>query len=154
MKIAIGNDHRGYIMKLDLMGYMKSHGHDVVDIGFHDAVLSDHPVSAFKVGEAVAKHQCDRGVLICGSGVGMVVAANKVKGIAAFSPMSEFQTRMSREHNDTNVIVFAADFIGSGLARAILKIWLETGIDNDERYVRRRKMIADYENKKIQIDFK
>jgi len=145
MKIAIGNDHRGYNLKLNLVEYMISLNHDVIDMGFNDTKPSDHPASAFKVAEAVASGDCDRGILICGSSVGMVVAANKVKGVAAFSPMSELQARMSREHNNTNIIAFGSDFIGAGLARAILKVWLETQADSDERFIRRQKMISDYE---------
>jgi len=145
MKIAIGNDHRGYELKLNLVEYLKSLGHEVIDMGFHDKSASDHPVAAFKVAESVAKKECDRGVLICGSGVGMVVAANKVKGIVAFNPTSIDQTKMSREHNDANVIVFGSNFISPEQARAILKVWLETRADGDERFIRRRKMISDYE---------
>ena len=145
MKIAIGNDHRGYALKLNLAEYLKSLGYEVIDMGFNDTKSSDHPIAAFKVAEAVAKGDVDRGVLICGSGVGMAVAANKVNGVAAFNPTSESHAKMSREHNDINVLVFGSDFIGAGLARAILKIWLETKADNDERFIRRRGMISKYE---------
>jgi len=145
MKIAIGNDHRGYQMKLNLMEHLRSLGHEIVDMGINSTNSSDHPIPAFDVAKKVASGDCERGVLICGSAVGMVIAANKVKGIRAFSPMSELQARMSVEHNDANVIAFAADFIGTGLARAILKVWLEAKPDPDERFIRRRKIISDYE---------
>ncbi|MCD6216454.1 RpiB/LacA/LacB family sugar-phosphate isomerase [bacterium] len=149
MKIAIGNDHRGYKLKLALLDFLKTLGHEVTDMGFHDEQSSDHPIAAFKVGEAVVSGEVDRGVVICGSGVGVTVSVNKVKGVYAFAPMNEDQARMSREHNDTNVIAFGANFIEIEPAKAILKVWLETDADNDERFIRRRKQISDYENDKL-----
>lgn len=146
MKIAIGNDHRGYKLKLVLLEYMKELGHDVTDMGFHNEESSDHPIAGIKVGEMVASCECDRGVLICGSAVGMTIAANKVKGVAAFSPTTIPQAQLSREHNDTNVITFGADFIEPELAKEILKTWLETETDNDERFIRRRGQIKNYES--------
>ena len=151
MKIAIGNDHRGYKLKLALLDFLTDLGHDVIDLGFHNEESSDHPIAAFKVGEAVVSGDCARGVVICGSGVGATVAVNKVKGVYAFAPTSELQAKMSREHNDTNVIAFAADFIEVELAKALLKVWLETDADNDERFIRRRKQISDYENNELKF---
>ena len=149
MKIAIGNDHRGFKLKLKLAGYLEELGHEVLDKGFHGEEASDHPLAAFKVGEAVVDGSAAKGVVICGSAVGVTIAANKVPGVYAFSPMSELQAKWSRKHNATNVIAFAADFIGVELAKSILKVWLETEADDNERYVRRRGQIADYE-KRIQ----
>ena len=95
MKIAIGNDHRGYELKLILLDFLKTLGHEVTDMGFHDEQSSDHPIAAFKVGEAVVSGECDRGVVNCGSGVGATIAVNKVKGVYAFAPTSELQARWS-----------------------------------------------------------
>lgn len=149
MKIAIGNDHRGYKLKLTLLEFIKTLGHEITDIGCHDEQSCDHPLFAFKVGEAVASGECDFGVVICGSAVGVTVAVNKVKGVYAFAPTTQLQAKGSRDHNDTNVIAFGADFIGVELAKAILKIWLETDADPDERFIRRRKQISDYENNEL-----
>ncbi|MFH1514004.1 MAG: RpiB/LacA/LacB family sugar-phosphate isomerase [bacterium] len=146
MKIAIGNDHRGYKLKLVLLDYMKELGHDVTDMGFDNEESSDHPIVAIKVAEMVTSGECDRGVLICGSAVGMTIAANKVKGAAAFSPTTVLQAKLSRGHNDTNVITFGAGFIEAELAKEILKTWLETEADDAERYILRRRQITDYEN--------
>lgn len=147
MKIAIGNDHRGYKLKVPLIEFLQEQGYEVIDKGFHNEESSDHPIAAIKVGEAVASGECDRGVVMCGSGVGVTVAANKVKGVYAFAPVSELQARWSRIHNATNVIAFAADFIGVELAKSILKAWLESDASDNERYVRRRNQIQEYENR-------
>lgn len=147
MKIAIGNDHRGFKLKLKLAGYLEELGHEVLDMGFHGEEASDHPLAAIKVGEAVVAGDVDRGVVICGSGVGVTIAANKVTGVYAFSPTSELQAQWSRKHNATNVIAFGADFIGVELAKSILTVWLKTEADDNERYVRRRGQIANYERK-------
>jgi ribose 5-phosphate isomerase B len=147
MKIAIGNDHRGYNLKLQLKKFMEELGHEVFDMGFNDQQSSDHPIAAIKVGKAVASGECQRGVVICGSGVGVTVAANKVKGVYAFAPFSTLQAVWSRLHNDTNVIAFAADFTGVELAKDILKTWLDTQAADDERFIRRRKQIKDYEGR-------
>jgi ribose 5-phosphate isomerase B len=149
MKIAIGNDHRGFQLKLILAEFLQELGYEVLDKGFNSETSSDHPLAAFKVGEAVVSGEVDRGVVICGSGVGVTISANKVPGVYAFSPTSELQAKWSRKHNATNVIAFGADFIGVELAKAILKVWLETESDDNERYTRRRCQIADYE-KRIQ----
>ena len=146
MKIAIGNDHRGYKLKVVLLDYIKELGHDVIDLGYDNEESSDHSVVAIKVGEMVGRGDCERGVLICGSAVGMTIAANKVKGIAAFSPINVLHAKLSREHNDANVITFGAGFVEPELAKEILKTWLETEADDDERFIRRRGQIADYEN--------
>ena len=151
MKIAIGNDHRGCQLKQTLLDFLRILGHEVTDMGFYDEQPSDHPIAAFKVGKAVVSGECDRGIVICGSGVGVTIAVNKIKGLYAFAPTSELQARWSREHNDTNVIAFGAHFIGFELAKAILKVWLETDADNDERFIRRRKQISDYENNELKL---
>jgi ribose 5-phosphate isomerase B len=126
MRIAIGCDHGGFRLKAELMKYLRGRGHSVRDFGSFGQESCDYPVFAAKVGKAVASGRFKRGVLICKTGVGMAVAANKVKGIRAAVVHDKKTAVTSRQHNDCNVIVFGSMFIKPRRAKALLKTWLAT----------------------------
>lgn len=140
MRIAIGSDHAGYGLKEELKLFLKERKHEVEDCGADSDESSDYPDYAKKVAEAVLGG-CDLGILICGSGIGMSMAANKFPGIrAAFCPSPEF-ARVSREHNNANVLTLGARFIEESAAKDIVKVFLESEFTGKERYIRRaRKM--------------
>jgi len=140
MKIIIGSDHAGFNFKKMIKAHLEEKGHEVTDAGPADDRSCDYPEYAFKVARAVAETQYERGVLICGTGLGMSYAANRVKGIRAALCQTETQARLSREHNDANVLVLAERIMGPVLALAILDVWLETGFDGG-RHQRRIELI-------------
>lgn len=146
MKIAIGSDHGGYELKNKLTEYLKQEKHDVQDMGTHSKESCDYPMIGFDVAKAVGDGRADRGVLICKTGVGMVIIANKVHGVRAAACYSKEMARSSREHNDCNVIVFAAEYSDANQALDMLKIWLATGPLGD-RHERRVKQIKEIESK-------
>jgi ribose 5-phosphate isomerase B len=137
MKIAIGADHAGYHLKQDILEYVHYLGYDCDDFGTHSTESVDYPDIAVKVGQAVAAGKYDRGVLICGTGVGMSITANKVKDIRAAVCNDTFTAHETRAHNDANVLCMGGRVIGSGLARDIVKTWLETPFSQGERHLRR-----------------
>jgi ribose 5-phosphate isomerase B len=146
MKIAIGADHGGYALKLDLMEYLKTLGHQVVDMGTHSKESSDYPLIGFEVAHAVSSEGFDRGVLICKTGVGMVVIANKLQGVRAAACYDTDLARSSREHNDTNILVLGANYSNPEQARNIANVWLSTP-HLGERHARRVSQIKDIEIK-------
>lgn len=137
MKIAIGADHAGYHLKQDVLDYVQYLGYECQDFGTHNAEAIDYPDIALKVAQAVAQGTFDRGILICGTGVGMSITANKVRGIRAAVCGDTFTAHASREHNDANILCMGGRVIGPGLAQDIVKIWLETSFSQGERHVRR-----------------
>ena len=124
MKIAIGNDHVAVEMKLHIKRYVEEMGHEVVDFGTDSSERCDYPVYGKKVADAVAGGQCDFGILICGTGVGISLAANKVKGIRAVVCSEPYTARLSRQHNNTNIVAFGARVIGSATAEMIVQEFL------------------------------
>src|SRR6266404_3225462 len=124
--VALGADHAGFPLKEDLKTWLIAHGNDVVDLGTHSAESEDYPDFAVGVGSAVTAGKAERGVLVCGTGIGMAMAANKVPGIRAAACTDAFGARMSREHNDANIeileIWLAAEFAGGRHARRVEKI--------------------------------
>ena len=127
MKIAIGSDHAGFRLKEELKNYLESVGHAVADLGTASEESVDYPDYGHAVGRAVASGQTDRGVAVCGTGIGMAIAANKVRGIRAGTPGGLFAARLMREHNDANVIAFGARITAAPLAIAMVDLFLETG---------------------------
>jgi ribose 5-phosphate isomerase B len=119
--VALGADHAGFDSKQKLAEYLKRSGHEVVDLGTHDTQSCDYPDPAHRVGRAVVGGQADRGVLVCGSGIGMSIAANKLKGVRAALVMDDYAAEMCRRHNDANVICLA----GRVTAQAALERFLE-----------------------------
>lgn len=146
MKIAIGNDHTALEMKHEIMEYVKELGHEVVNYGTDSPESCDYPVYGEKVANAVAKKEADLGILICGTGVGISLAANKVEGIRAVVCSEPYTAKLSREHNDTNILAFGARVIGTELAKMIVREWLEAEFMGD-RHQRRVDMIMEIESR-------
>ncbi|TKJ31351.1 MAG: ribose 5-phosphate isomerase B [Chloroflexi bacterium B3_Chlor] len=143
MRIAIASDHGGSRLKSDTTRLLQELGHTHHDFGPHDFHDVDYPDYAVKVARAVADGEFDRGILICGTGQGMAMSANKVKGVRAALCHDTFSARISREHNDANVLCLGERVVGSGLAADIVKTWLEAESSDEERHHRRvGKIIA------------
>jgi ribose 5-phosphate isomerase B len=144
MKVAVASDHRGYEFKKKLCRMLSEH--TVVDYGTNNAAESvDYPDYALRVARAVANKECDRGILVCGTGLGMSLAANKVKGVRAVVVHDVFSAEMSRRHNDSNILCLGADVIAPGaMAAKIVQIWLDTPFEG-ERHARRVQKITDME---------
>jgi len=149
VRILIGCDHAGFHLKEDLKAYIQSLGHEVEDYGVHGEEAYDYPDVAFRVAEDVARGKGDRGILICGTGVGMSIAANKVRGIRAALCHDVFSARASREHNDANILTMGERVIGKGLAREIVRVWLQSEFQGD-RHARRVAKIRAYEERKAE----
>jgi RpiB/LacA/LacB family sugar-phosphate isomerase len=124
--VAVGADHRGFALKEELKAWLAARGHSVTDCGPASADRVDYPDYAFKVADAVTRHRAERGILICSTGIGMSIAANKVRGVRAALPSSVRLARLSREHNDANVLCLGADFVSGVGARRIVGVWLKT----------------------------
>lgn len=124
MKLGIGNDHAALEMKLLIKEFLEEMGHEVVDYGTHTAESCDYPVYGKKVAEAVASGEVDQGILICGTGVGISLAANKVKGIRCVVCSEPYSARLSKEHNNSNILAFGARVIGIEMAKMIVSEWL------------------------------
>lgn len=126
MKLAFGGDHAAFTLKAELIEYAKQLGHEVIDLGCHSQESVDYPDYGLAVGKAVANGEADKGVAVCFSGIGISIAANKVRGIRCALCHDPLSARLTREHNDTNVLAMGAGIIGPALAKEILKVWLET----------------------------
>ena len=124
MKLGIGNDQAAYDMELVIKQYLESLGHEVVDYGAHSAERTDYPTWGRIVAEGVASGEVERGIVICGSGIGISIAANKVRGIRCCVCSEPYSARMSREHNNANMLAFGARVIGVELAKMIVDEWL------------------------------
>lgn len=146
MKIAIGSDHGGYELKKDLVAFLADEGHEVMDLGTHSKDSCDYPLIGFEVAKAVSEGKAARGVLICKTGVGMAIIANKVGGIRAAACYDAAMASSSREHNDCNVIVLAASYTDVKRAREMMRVWLATEPAGD-RHARRVKQITDIETR-------
>jgi ribose 5-phosphate isomerase B len=144
MKIAVGNDHRGVSVKQRLVGLLKELGHDVDDRGANSAASVDYPDYAIPVAEAVHAGTVDRGILVCGTGHGMCIAANKVAGVRAANCRDVIDAELSRRHNDANVMCLSADLIGEEQIEKMVKTWLTTDFEGG-RHARRTEKIATYE---------
>jgi ribose 5-phosphate isomerase B len=144
MKIAIGADHAGFQEKNRLAEYLRSAGHEVVDCGTDSAESTDYPEYAARVAEAVASGQVERGVLVCGTGIGMSMAANKINNIRAAACQIPEAARFSRAHNDANVLCLGARLNTPDQMREIADVWFRTGFDGG-RHARRIGEIRDLE---------
>ena len=125
MKIGIGNDHAAVDMKKEVVEFLKEKGYEVVNFGTYAKESCHYPEYGRKVAEAVAAKEVDLGILICGTGVGISLAANKVKGIRAVVCSEPYSAKLSRQHNNTNVLAFGARVVGSELAKMIIEEWLD-----------------------------
>lgn len=144
MKIAVGNDHRGVAVKQRVLGLLAELGHTVLDLGANSPASVDYPDYAIPVAEAVRSGQVDRGILICGTGHGMCIAANKVPGIRAVNCRDVIDAELSRRHNDANVMCLSADLIGEEHIDKMIRTWLVTDFEGG-RHARRTDKIAAYE---------
>ena len=144
MKIIVGNDHRGFAVKQKLTAYIKSLGHEVIDAGSFSEEYSDYPDFAFIVAERVGAGECERGLLLCGTGTGMCIAANKVHGVRAALCCDEYTARLARQHNDANVCSLGARILGDELALAIVDLFLATPFEGG-RHVARLAQVAAIE---------
>jgi ribose 5-phosphate isomerase B len=142
--IAIGSDHAGYRLKEHLKQVMKADGHTVDDFGTHSEESIDYPSICAAVARAVATGQAKRGIVLGGSGQGEQISANKVRGVRAALCNDLFTARLSREHNDANVLAMGGRIVGEGLADEILRLWLATGFEGG-RHERRVMQIAEIE---------
>jgi ribose 5-phosphate isomerase B len=145
MKIAIGNDHAAGELKTAIIELIDSLGHEVIDVGAPIGEPVDYPIPGEKVGRLVAAGEADLGVLICGTGVGISLAANKVKGIRAAACSDTATARLIREHNNANVIAIGARIVGLELAKDIVKTFLTTDFSGEERHQRRIDMLLKLE---------
>jgi ribose 5-phosphate isomerase B len=145
MRIAIGADHAGFRLKQHVVEYLQRLGHEVDDRGTHNEEPVDYPGICADVGREVAAGRADRGIVLGGSGQGEQIAANKVRGVRAALCNDLYTARMSREHNDANVLSMGGRIVGTGLADEIVKLWLETPFEGG-RHQRRIQQITDIEN--------
>ena len=144
MRVAIGADHAGFALKEHLKTTLAADGHDVVDLGTDSEASVDYPPICADVGRAVVKGEADRGIVLGGSGQGEQIAANKVRGVRAALCNDLYTARLSREHNDANVLAMGGRIVAEGLATEILELWLATPFDGG-RHERRVAQIADIE---------
>lgn len=144
MKLAIGNDHVALAMKNEVKAYLENCGIEVIDVGTNSANRFDYPISGYKVAKLVANGEVDGGVLICGTGVGISLAANKVPGIRACVCSEPYSARLSKQHNNSNIIAFGARVIGIETAKMILDEWLSAEYEGG-RHQKRIDMIAEIE---------
>lgn len=141
--IALGSDHGGFELKQEVMKHLQERKIDYKDFGTYSKDSCDYPVFAKKVAEAVVNKECEFGILICGTGIGISIAANKMKGIRAALCHDCFSAEATREHNDANILAMGARVIGPGLALKIVDTFLDTPFSNDERHIRRIGLIED-----------
>ena len=151
MKIGIGNDHAAVDMKNEISEYLKEKGYEVVNYGTDSNESCDYPVYGEKVGEAVAHGDVDLGILICGTVVGISLAANKVEGIRAVVCSEPYTAKLSRQHNNTNILAFGARVIGIETAKMIVDEWLNAEFMGG-KHERRVNMLMDIEKRKIHGD--
>jgi ribose 5-phosphate isomerase B len=144
MRIAVGSDHRGFDVKQRIVAVLKQAGHEVLDLGTTSRDSADYPDVAVAVGRAVRDGRCDRGILVCGTGIGMCIAANKVRGVRAAPCHDSITAEMSRRHNDANVLCLSADLLGEELIERMVRLWLTTEFEGG-RHARRVEKIAQYE---------
>jgi ribose 5-phosphate isomerase B len=144
MKIAIGSDHRGFEVKRRIGALLNQLGHEVLDVGPEGRDSVDYPDYALQVGAAVSEGRVERGILICGTGIGMCIAANKVRGVRAAPCHDSITAEMSRRHNDANVLCLSADLLGEELIDRMVRIWLTTDFEGG-RHAQRVGKICRYE---------
>jgi ribose 5-phosphate isomerase B len=145
-KIAIGSDHAGFGLKEDVLGLLKGHNIDIVDCGTNSVESVDYPDFGARVSELVSSGEVDRGILICGTGLGMSMVANKYPKVRAALCNDLFSAKMSRMHNDANILVLGGRVIGKDLAAEIVKVWLNTPFEG-ERHLKRLQKIKNIEEK-------
>ncbi|MCT4633542.1 MAG: ribose 5-phosphate isomerase B [Firmicutes bacterium] len=146
MKIVMGSDHAGLSLKKQIISHLEEQGHEVVDVGTNDGSSVDYPDFGLKVAEEVSTGNYDRGIVICGTGIGISIAANKVKGIRCAMVSDTFSAEMARAHNNANMIGFGERVVGLGLATKIVDVFLKTEFEGG-RHERRVNIIKEIEDK-------
>jgi len=146
MRIAIAADHGGFLLKEKLRARLAGMGHQVRDFGTDSTESCDYPDFAEEVGGAVAEGRADRGLLVCTTGIGMAMAANKIAGVRAAPAQSEDEVRLTREHNNANVLTLGARYLDESRAVELIRVFLETAFSGGERHVRRVAKIAQLEH--------
>ena len=146
MKIVVGNDHRGFEAKQQIKAIVTQLGHECIDVGSTDSNPVDYPDPAYLAAMAVAEKKADRAILACGTGIGMSITANKIKGIRAALCHDELSAQISRHHNDANVLCISGDLVGEVLLRKMVQVWLDTDFDGCGRHLRRVRKITAIEN--------
>ncbi|MDO5018452.1 MAG: ribose 5-phosphate isomerase B [Lagierella massiliensis] len=147
MRIAMGSDHGGAELKMELIKYVEEMGHEVTDFGVELGEKGDYPEYGIKVAEEVSKGNFECGIILCGTGIGISIAANKVKGIRCAVTNEVFSAKMSKVHNNANVIALGGRVVGPEVAKMIVSVYLNSEYEGG-RHDNRIKMITDYENKK------
>ena len=147
MRVAVGADHGGFALKAKLVGWLRALGHEVADLGTHSPAPCDYPLIGAKVAQAVAQRRFDRGVLLCKSGIGIAIAANKVPGIRAAACRDVFEAERSRAHNDANILVLGAERLPAASAKRIVERWFKTPFEAGGRHERRVRQIAAIERR-------
>jgi ribose 5-phosphate isomerase B len=145
MRIAVGSDHRGVEMRMKLIEMLGSLGQHVVDVGSYDQENVDYPDVGASVARKVSSGEVDRGILICGTGLGMCIVANKISGVRAAPCHDELTAELSRRHNDLNVLCLSGDVLAEHVAERLVDIWLNTKFDGG-RHARRLDKITEFEN--------
>ena len=146
MKIAIGNDHSALELKAIVIKHLEDNGHTVVDYGTHTAESCDYPIYGEKVALAIKNNEAELGILICGTGIGISLAANKVPGIRAAVCSEPYSAKMTRAHNNANILAFGARVVGQDLAKMIVDAFVNTEFEG-ERHQRRVDMLTEIEQK-------
>jgi len=144
MRIALGSDHAGFTLKEDVKGFLEEHGHDVVDYGTDSEQPVDYPAFIAAAAHAVGNGECERAIVMGGSGQGEQIAANKVHGVRAALCHDLFLAELSRKHNDANVLSMGGRVVAPAYAREIVRVWLDTGFEGG-RHVPRLEQIASIE---------
>ena len=137
MKISIGCDHGALNLKNKMVAHLTAKGHEVVDFGTYTSASCDYPEFAAAAARAVASGQCEKGIVLCTTGIGVSIAANKIPGIRCALLSDVLSARLTRQHNDTNMMAMGGGIIGENLALEIMETWLHTEFSGDERHVRR-----------------
>ena len=148
MRVVLGADHRGYELKDALAAYLRDKGHDVTDLGTNTAESVDYPDSALAVGRAIQNGEADRGILVCGSGVGACIAANKLSGVRAGMTHDTYSAHQGVEHDDMNVICIGSKIVGEELAREIVDAFLAAKFVPEPRYLRRLEKVKAMEERR------
>ncbi len=141
--IALGCDHGGYALMHEVKKHLEARGLEYKDLGTYSETSVDYPIYGKLVANAVANGECEKGILICGTGIGISMTANHVKGIRCALCHDVFSAKATREHNDANILAMGGRIVGPGLALMIVDTFLDTPFSNDERHIRRIKMIEE-----------
>ena len=151
MKIVIGSDHAGFELKEDLRAYLREQNFEVVDLGVQSESPADYPDIASAVAERVSQGEFERGLLVCGTGIGMSMVANRFAGVRAAVCHDLYTAQISRKHNDANILALGGRLLGKGLAREILKVWLETKFEGGRHQRRVDKIRAIEEQLRLPL---